>query len=99
MPRRGYGGDFSGKHVVITGGSEGIGLAVASELVTAGAHITLMARGKDKLAAAQSQLRTLASSCHSCSLVAVESVDVTSFEQAGLGWDGGVCTPWHREGA
>jgi NAD(P)-dependent dehydrogenase (short-subunit alcohol dehydrogenase family) len=76
-----YKGKFALKHVVITGGSEGIGLAIASEFISAGAHVTLMARSMEKLATAQAKLRLLASDCRSGSRVWVESVDVTSFEQ------------------
>jgi 3-dehydrosphinganine reductase len=37
------------KHVVITGGSTGIGLSIAKECVRRGARVTLMARSEDKL--------------------------------------------------
>ena len=35
---------FSGKHVVVTGGSTGIGLALCMELVRLHANVTLIAR-------------------------------------------------------
>jgi 3-oxoacyl-[acyl-carrier protein] reductase len=38
--------------VIVTGGSSGIGLAVATELVAEGAHVVLSARDRDKLEAA-----------------------------------------------
>jgi 3-dehydrosphinganine reductase len=48
------------QHVVITGGSRGIGLAIARECVQRGAaHVTLLARGIDGLEAAQTELLTL----------------------------------------
>jgi short-subunit dehydrogenase len=40
---------FRGKTVVITGGSEGVGAAVARRFAAAGANLLLVARGKDKL--------------------------------------------------
>lgn len=40
---------FAGRHAVITGGSEGIGLTVARRLVAAGAAVTLVARRPDRL--------------------------------------------------
>ena len=38
-------GPLAGRHAVVTGGSRGIGLAIAQALVEAGANATLMARG------------------------------------------------------
>ena len=40
---------FKGKNVVITGGSSGLGLAIAKELAARGAIVTLIARNKEKL--------------------------------------------------
>jgi len=48
---------FAGKHVLITGGSEGIGLALARRLVALDAGVTLVARDAGKLAAAATALR------------------------------------------
>ncbi len=48
--------DFAGKSVVITGGSRGLGLAMAHELVDAGAMITLVARNQEELAEAANDL-------------------------------------------
>jgi 3-dehydrosphinganine reductase len=47
---------FAGRHVLVTGGSKGIGLAVARRLVELGAGVTLVARGADGLAAAADEL-------------------------------------------
>jgi NAD(P)-dependent dehydrogenase (short-subunit alcohol dehydrogenase family) len=41
--------DLKGRHVVVTGGSMGIGLAVADTLAAAGARLTLVARGQSQL--------------------------------------------------
>ena len=40
---------LSGKHVLITGGSSGIGLAIAKEALSQGAFVTLIARSSAKL--------------------------------------------------
>jgi 3-dehydrosphinganine reductase len=45
--------DPKGKHVLVTGGSSGIGLAVAIKYAKLGAHITLVARNMKKLEAAK----------------------------------------------
>lgn len=47
---------FANKHVVITGGSSGIGFAAAERLVKAGASVTLVARRADVLEEARARL-------------------------------------------
>uniref|UniRef100_A0A7R9YTA4 3-dehydrosphinganine reductase n=1 Tax=Chlamydomonas euryale TaxID=1486919 RepID=A0A7R9YTA4_9CHLO len=76
---------FAGKHVVITGGSEGIGLALAKLFVEAHANVTIVSRSASKLEAARSDLETSAQKCSSASLVNVQSADVTSYEQISKG--------------
>ena len=56
---------MTGRHVLITGGSMGIGLAVARALASRGVRLTLVARGADALQEAAEELdgeghRTLA---------------------------------------
>ena len=41
--------EFSGKNIIISGGSSGIGLALARQLAQRGANLTLLARRKDLL--------------------------------------------------
>ena len=48
---------LAGKHVVITGGSSGIGKAIASQVLKEGAVVTLVARDETKLTRARSELR------------------------------------------
>jgi 3-dehydrosphinganine reductase len=48
---------FAGRHAVITGGSSGIGLATAGELLARGADVSVFARGADRLEAAAGALR------------------------------------------
>lgn len=38
--------DFHGKHVVVTGGSMGIGLDISLEAFKQGAHVSIIARNK-----------------------------------------------------
>ena len=47
---------LDGKTVLITGGSKGIGRAIAAALLAEGAHVTLAARDADQLAATQAEL-------------------------------------------
>jgi 3-oxoacyl-[acyl-carrier protein] reductase len=48
--------DLSGKHALVCGGSQGIGLATGIELARLGAHVTLLARSRDALEAAAASL-------------------------------------------
>jgi 3-dehydrosphinganine reductase len=50
--------DFSRKHVFITGGSSGIGLALAVLLAKKGANITILARREDQLQVAAAEIRS-----------------------------------------
>lgn len=51
---------YAGKTVLITGGSTGIGFALAKELVHRGAHVTLVARNQGRIDSAIVDLRSLA---------------------------------------
>ena len=55
---------FDGKNVVITGGSSGLGLAVAKALAARGAIITLIARNKEKLETAKTEIMKISGSVH-----------------------------------
>ena len=48
---------FAGKRVFITGGSSGIGKALAGQLIDAGAHVCIAARGQARLDEALVELR------------------------------------------
>lgn len=50
---------FRGQSVVITGGSRGLGLALARELITENANVTILARDEDELRRAQKNLEGL----------------------------------------
>jgi 3-dehydrosphinganine reductase len=50
--------EYSGKHVFITGGSSGIGLALAVLLAKQGANITILARREDQLQVAVGEIRS-----------------------------------------
>jgi short-subunit dehydrogenase len=49
--------DIAGKRIVITGGSSGIGLALATSLAAKGARLLLTARGRERLEHAAAGLR------------------------------------------
>lgn len=50
--------DYAGKHVFITGGSSGIGLALAKSLAKQGANITILARRLNLLTQAAEQIKS-----------------------------------------
>ncbi|MBV9127542.1 MAG: SDR family NAD(P)-dependent oxidoreductase [Verrucomicrobia bacterium] len=57
LARRVSGCDFAGKAVLITGGSRGLGLALARRFCAAGARVALVARDPAELRRAQSELQ------------------------------------------
>ncbi|CAL5219959.1 g1893 [Coccomyxa viridis] len=66
-----------GKHVFITGGSEGIGFALAQLFVEQGAKVTLASRSKDKLEHAQTLLQATSAAAQLLTC----ATDVGSWEQ------------------
>lgn len=54
---------YFNKVVLITGGSRGLGLVLARELASRGAHLVLLARDKEELLKAQEQIHTLYPQC------------------------------------
>jgi NAD(P)-dependent dehydrogenase (short-subunit alcohol dehydrogenase family) len=49
--------ELAGKVVLITGGTDGLGLALASQLATEGASVAICGRDEERLRAAESQLQ------------------------------------------
>ena len=67
------------KHILITGGSKGIGLACAGAFLQEGANVTLVARNSDTLVAAQQELSlTAPAGCK----IHVVSADLTQADAA-----------------
>lgn len=71
--------DYDGKHVLVTGGSSGIGLECAKLYAKHGANVTIVARDVEKLAAAQ---EAIAAYKQPNRTVLVASVDTGSSEEA-----------------
>lgn len=66
---------LEGRHAIVTGGSRGIGAAVASELVSRGAKVTIMGRNREALERKAESLRGNAGVT-----VAVEQCDIADGE-------------------
>ena len=68
---------LSGKHVVITGASSGLGLASAKALAAQGANITMLARTEEKLLRAAEELRAE----HPDVTISEQVLDVSNLDQ------------------
>lgn len=72
---------FKNKCVLITGGSSGIGLAIAKLLRGAGAHLVLMARNPDRLQQAHSELERIFAEGSSLRTLALDVSDREALER------------------
>ena len=72
---------FSGCHVLITGGSTGIGLALAQEFTLLGASVTILARTRSKLDKAVSGVEELIQHKGLPGRVQAIAADVTNSQQ------------------
>jgi 3-dehydrosphinganine reductase len=84
---------YRGKRVYITGGSSGIGLAAARQMVAAGAHVAIGARGQARLDAAAAELRARAAPEQKVLAVACDVGDAAAAARAAesvLGALGGI---------
>ena len=70
-------GRVEGEIVVVTGASSGIGRAAALALGDAGAHVILVARGRDKLIDTQREIEAKGGTCfvYTCNISDMESCD------------------------
>lgn len=67
---------FYGKHVVITGGSSGLGLAVAKMMIRQGARLSIIARNVEKLESAKKEILIK----HIDGIVNIYSADVSRID-------------------
>ncbi|MCC6595579.1 MAG: SDR family oxidoreductase, partial [Rhodanobacteraceae bacterium] len=61
---RSLGGKVRGRVVVVTGGSSGIGRAVAMKVAAAGARLVICARGEEELAQTKAEIEAAGGICH-----------------------------------
>jgi 3-oxoacyl-[acyl-carrier protein] reductase len=81
---------LTGRRAVVTGGSKGIGLAIAGELAGEGAAVSICARNPDEVAAAAKQLRDLGGSVHEQVVDVTVPEQVTGYLDAAAGALGGI---------
>ncbi len=72
--------DWTGKIAIITGGSSGIGKALAQRLVRQGANVAIVARNSEKLTQAKAEITTQC--LHANQQVCIYSADVSDRTQA-----------------
>lgn len=72
---------YAGKNVVIAGGSTGIGLALAQEIVRRGANVVLIARTKSKLDQAVEFLMAIAGERRADTHIRGYAADVCNSQQ------------------
>ena len=72
---------LAGRRAIVTGGSKGLGKAIAGELVTEGAAVTICSRNADELNATADELRKLSGADDRASSVIAIACDVTEPEQ------------------
>ena len=73
--------DFKGQHILITGGSQGIGLSMAELFTLKGANVTIVARTQSKLDEAIRQLDNRRETQRLTGRAQAIAADVTSFQQ------------------
>lgn len=73
--------DLNGKHVLITGGSSGIGLSVAHDVARRGASVTLVARNVANLEKALEEVRSTASRAGAGGKVQTFSADISGNQE------------------
>jgi 3-oxoacyl-[acyl-carrier protein] reductase len=88
-----------GRRAVITGGTKGIGLAVASEFAREGAHVAICARNAAEVAAAAEQLRDLGVTVHAQAVDVTVPEQVTDFIAAAAASRGGIDVLVNNAGA
>jgi 3-oxoacyl-[acyl-carrier protein] reductase len=72
---------LAGRRAIVTGGSKGLGKAIAGELVTEGAAVAICSRNADELNATADELRKLSGADDRASSVIAIACDVTEPEQ------------------
>ena len=80
--------DFTGKRVVVAGGSRGIGRAIALHFAAAGAHVSICARGAEALASTRAELARHGHTAHAAPCDLADAASVARYvaeAQAALG--------------
>jgi 3-oxoacyl-[acyl-carrier protein] reductase len=90
---------LTGRRAVVTGGSKGIGLAVATELAREGAAVSVCARNPAEVAAAAAELRELGGTVHDQVVDVTDPEQVSAYIEAAAGAMGGIDVLVNNAGA
>src|SRR6266436_5971221 len=71
--------DFTGKRVIVAGGSRGIGRSIALGFAAAGAGVSICARGAEALAAARRELDELGGVAHAATCDLADGAAITRY--------------------
>jgi 3-oxoacyl-[acyl-carrier protein] reductase len=90
---------LTGRRALVTGGSKGIGLAVATELAAEGVDVAICARHADEVEAAAKQLRSLGVTVHAQVADVTDSAQVTALVERTVDALGGLDVLVNNAGA
>jgi 3-oxoacyl-[acyl-carrier protein] reductase len=90
---------LTGRRAVVTGGSKGIGLAVARELAAEGAAVAICARNAEEVDAAADELRAAGATVHAQAADVTDPEQVTGFIAAAAEALGGIDVLVNNAGA
>ena len=82
--------DFSNKRVIVTGGSRGIGRAIALAFANAGAGVSICARDAEALATTKAELEKVASVAHATRCDLAQADDIARYVAAAASALGGI---------
>ena len=81
---------LAGKSVIVTGGSKGLGRAIAEEILREGGSVSICARHGDEVERAAEELRAVSPSVHAQPADVTDPEQVTSFIRASAETFGGI---------
>lgn len=82
--------DFKGRRAIVCGGSRGIGLSIAKAFASAGASVSICARGEASLAEARAALEALGGKVHAARCDLGDGAAVTRYVQEAAAALGGI---------
>ena len=81
---------IAGRRALVTGGSKGLGLAIARELVREGAHVAICSRSEEEVQAAAAELRSGGTTVHAQRADVTDADDVRDLVGRSAGALGGI---------